>query len=129
MDDIHGAATPSDRKQFINDLSREIDSKGGDGCEFGKPYEHPKRLRRPMTEETRTEPNTKCLESVAYQSGLTGAKTRPTPGVLTHRATMDATLPLPADDTHLYRSCGALIFYVLDRADGRLEASILGSYL
>ena len=67
MGDILGAATPSERKQFINDLSREIESKGGDGCELGKPYEHPKRLRRPMTEETRTEPNTRCLESVAYQ--------------------------------------------------------------
>ena len=37
---------------------------------------------------------------------------------------------LTADDTRLYRSCvGALVYYVLDRADAELEVSILGSYL
>ena len=83
-----------------------------------------------MTDETRIQPNTKYLESVAYQVGLTGVKTRPTPGVLTHRATIDATLSLTADDARLYRSCvGALMYYVLDRADAQLEVSILGSYL
>ena len=30
MDDIHDEATPSRRKQFISDLSREIEFKGGD---------------------------------------------------------------------------------------------------
>ena len=68
------------------------------------------------------------LESVANQLGLTGAKTRPTPGELTHRAAMDAAPPLTTDDTR--RSCvGALICDVLDRADAQLEVSILGSYL
>ena len=72
----------------------------------------------------------KYLESIAYQLGLTGAKARLTPGVLTHRATMDATPPLTTDDTRLYRSCvGALMYYVLDRADAQLEISILGSHL
>ena len=33
MDDIHGAATPGGREQFLSDLSREIEFKGGDGCE------------------------------------------------------------------------------------------------
>ena len=90
MDDIHEAVTPSGRKHFMTFLSREIEFKGGNGCELGKPYEHRKRLRIPMTDETRVQPNTTKLESVAYQLGLTGAKTRPTPGVLTHRATVDA---------------------------------------
>ena len=72
MDDIHGAATPSGRE-----LSREIEFKGSDGFEMEKPYEHLKRLRTPMTDETRIQPNAKCLESVAYQLGLTGAQTRP----------------------------------------------------
>ena len=50
-----------------------------------------------------------------------GAKTRPTPHELTHRATVDATPLLTADDTRLYRSCvGALMYHVLDRADARL---------
>ena len=67
-----------------------------------------------------------CLEFVASQLGLTGAKTRPTPGVLTHRATMDATHLLTADVTRLCRSCvGALVYHVLDRADAQLEVSIL----
>ena len=83
-----------------------------------------------MTGETRTQPNPKHLEFVANQLGLTGAKTRPTPGVLSHRATMDATPLLTADDARLYRSCvGALMCYVLDRADAQLEVSILGTYL
>ena len=83
-----------------------------------------------MTGETRMQPNPKYLESVANQLGLTCAKTRPTPGVLSHRATMDATLLLTADDTRLYRSCvGAHMYYVLDRADAQLEVSILGTYL
>ena len=44
--------------------------------------------------------------------------------------TMDATPPLTTDDTRLYRSSvGALVYYVLDRADAQLEASILGSCL
>ena len=93
-------------------------------------YEHLKRLRLPMAGETRTQPNPKHLEFVANQLGLTGAKTRPTPGVLSHRATMDATPVLTADDARLYRSCvGALMCYVLDRADAQLEVSILGTYL
>ena len=128
-DDTHGAATPSGREQFISDLSREIEFKGGDGCEMGKPHEHFKRLRIPMTDETRIQPNTKYLGSVAHV-GLPGVETRPTPGVLTHRSTIDATLLLTTDDTRLYRSCvGALMYYVSDRADAQLEVSILGSYL
>ena len=130
MDDIHGTATPSGRTQFIKDLSRETEPKGSDGCQWGKPYEHLKRPRILMTDETRIQPNTKYLESVVDQLGLTGAKTRPTPGVLTHHATMDATPLLTADDTRLYRSrVGALMSYMLDRADAQLEVSILGSYL
>ena len=72
----------------------------------------------------------KHLEFVANHLGLTGAKTRPTPGVLSHRATLDATPLLSAGDARLYRSCvGALLNYVLDRADAQLEVSILGTYL
>ena len=83
-----------------------------------------------MTDETRIQSNAKYLESVENQLGLTGAKTRPTPGVLIHRSTMDATPSLTTDDTRLYRSCvGALMSYVLDRADAQLEVSILGSHL
>ena len=127
--DIHGAATPSGREKFFKDLALEINFKGGDRCETGTPYEHLKRLRLPMTGETRMQPNPKYLEFVANQLGLTGAKTRPTPGVPSHRATTDATLLLPADDARLYRSCvGALMYYVLDGADGQLEVSILGTY-
>ena len=43
---------------------------------------------------------------------------------------MDATPLLTADDTRLYRSCvGALMYYVIDRADAQLEVSLLRSYL
>ena len=43
---------------------------------------------------------------------------------------MDATPLLTADDTRLSRSCvGALMYYVLDRADAQLEVSTHGSYL
>ena len=63
-----------------------------------------------MTGGTRTKPNPKHLEFVANQLGLTGAKTRPLPGVLSYRATMDATAMLTADDARLCRSCvGALM--------------------
>ena len=102
MDDIHGAATPSGREKFVKDLALEINFKGGDRCETGKPYEHLKRPRLPMSGETRIQPNPKYLESVANQLGLTCAKTRPTPGVLPHCAAMDATPLLTADDT---RAC------------------------
>ena len=34
MDDIHGAATLGGRKQFIKDLSRQLEFKGGDGCKW-----------------------------------------------------------------------------------------------
>ena len=71
-----------------------------------KPCEHLKRLRIPMTDGTRIQPNAKYLESVAYQLGLTDATRRPTRGVLTHRATMDATTLLTIDDSHvLAHSC------------------------
>ena len=117
MDDIHGAATPSGREKFVKDLSLEINLKGGDRCETGKPYEHLKRLRLPMIGETRVQPNPKHLDFVATQLGLTGAKTRPTAGVLSYRATMDATPLLTADDARVYRSCVcALMYYLLDRA-------------
>ena len=83
-----------------------------------------------MTGETRTQPNPKHLEFVANQLGLTGAKTRPTPGVLSRRATMDDTPLLTADDARLHRSCvGAFTYYMLDRADAQLEVSILGTCL
>ena len=62
-----------------SEMSREIEFKGGDGCELVKPYEHFKRLRIPVTDETRIQSNAKYLQSVANQLGLTGAKTRPTP--------------------------------------------------
>ena len=81
----------ADEKKIIEHLALEINFKGGDRCETGKPHEHLKRLRLSMTGETRIQPNPKHLEFVANQLGLTGAKTRPTPGVLSHRATMDAT--------------------------------------
>ena len=56
--------------------------------------------------------------------GLTGANARPA------RATMDAAPLLTTDDTRLCGSCvGALMYYVLDRADAQLEVSILGSCL
>ena len=115
MDDIHGAATPSGRGGFVGELALEINFKGGDRCETGKPYEHLKRPRVPMTAETRVQPNPKYLESGADQLGLTCAKTRPTPGVLPHRVTMDAAPLLTADDTRLYRSCvGALMRTILE---------------
>ena len=50
MDDIHGAATPSGREQLIKDLALEINFKGGDRCETGKPYE---RLEQKRTLRTR----------------------------------------------------------------------------
>ena len=82
MDGIYGAATPSGRKQFIKDLSRQMFKRG-----WGKPYEHLKRLRTPMKDETRPQPSTNCLESVADQLELTGAKPRPAPGLSTDGAT------------------------------------------
>ena len=130
MDDIHGAATPSGREKFVKDQALEINFKGGDRCETRKPYEHLKRLRLPMTGETRIQPNPKHLDFVANQLGLTSAKTRPTSGVLSHRATMGATPLLTDDDARLKRSCvGALMYDVLDRADTQLEVSILETYL
>ena len=68
MDDIHGA-TPSGRDNFVKDLALEIHFKGGDRCETGRPYEHLKRLRLPMTGETRTQPNPKYLESFCEPAG------------------------------------------------------------
>ena len=65
MDDMHGAATPSGREQFIRDLSREIEFKRSDGSEMGKPSENLKRLRIRMTDETRIQPIAKYLESAA----------------------------------------------------------------
>ena len=110
MDDIHGAATTSGRGKFVEDLVLEINFKGGDRCETGKPCAHLKRLRLPMTGETRIQPNPKHLKFVANHLGPTGAKTRPTSGVLSRRARMDATPLLTADDARLYRSCvGALM--------------------
>ena len=58
VDDTYGAASPCGRKQFLKDLSRQIEFKGGDGCEWRKPYEHLKRLRTPMEEEIPLHPNT-----------------------------------------------------------------------
>ena len=110
MGDIHGAATLRGRKQFIKDLSRGIEFEGGDGCELGKPYEHLKRLQTSIKDGTRIQPNNKYVRSTADQLGLTGAKTRTTPGVLTYRATVDAT-------------------HVLDRVYAQLEVSILVSHL
>ena len=49
MDNIQGAATPSGREKFVKDLALEINVKGSDRCETGKPYEHLKRLLLPMT--------------------------------------------------------------------------------
>ena len=66
-----------DEKKFIKDLTLEINFNGGDRCETGKPYERLMRLRLPMTSETRIQPNPKRLELSK---------------VLSHRATMDATL-------------------------------------
>ena len=107
-----------------------LNSRERDGCELEIPCEHLQRLRIQMTDETRMQPNEKYLECVAYQLRLTGAKTRPTPGVLKHPATMDATPLLTTDDTRLYQSCvGALMYYVLDRADAQLEGRIRGSSL
>ena len=119
------------RKQFIKDLSREIEFKGGDGRELGKPYEHLKRLRMPMTDETRIQPNTKYLEAVSYHLGLTGAVTTDAwCVVMTHRPTMDATPLLTATDLRLYRSfVGAFMYHMLNRTDAQLEGSSLGSYL
>ena len=37
MDGIHGAATASGREKFVKDLALEINFKGGDRCETGKP--------------------------------------------------------------------------------------------
>ena len=69
MDDIHGAGTASGRENFVKDLALEINFKGGDRCETGKPYEHLLRLRLPMTGETRIQPNPKHLEFVANPIG------------------------------------------------------------
>ena len=85
-----------DAKKIIKDLAPEINFKGGDTCETGKPYDHLKLFRLLMTGETRIQPNPKHLKFVANQLRLTGAKTRPTPGVLSHRATMVATPLLTA---------------------------------
>ena len=118
------------RADDIRDLSRQIEFKRSDGYEWRKSCEHLKRLRTPMKDEMRLQPNTKYLESVADQLGLTGTKPRPTPGVPTHRAKVDATPFLTDDETRVYRSCvGALKNCVLDRADVQLEVSILGSYM
>ena len=61
---------------------------------------------------------------------LKGVLPRRTPGVPTHRPTIDATPVVTDDDTRVYRPCtGARMYYFLDRADASLEVSILGSYL
>ena len=114
LDHIHGAAIPSRRKQYINTLFREIEFKGRDGCELGKPYEHIKKLPIPMTDKPRIQLVTTYLQCAAYQLRLTGGTTRRTPRVLTHRATMDAA-PLLTNDTRLYLLCFvSLMYYVLD---------------
>ena len=53
VDDIHGTTTRSGREKIVKDLVLEINFKGGDRGETGKPYEHLKQLRLPMTGETR----------------------------------------------------------------------------
>ena len=64
MDDLHGAATPSGRDKVVKDLALEIN-------QFqGKPHEHLKRLRLPMTGETRVQPNPKHPESVLRTQDL-----------------------------------------------------------
>ena len=56
---------------------------------------------------------------------MTGAKTRPTPGVLSQRATTDATALLTADDARLYRSCvGALMYFVLGAQNAYVKLRI-----
>ena len=121
-----------DSRRSDSAWTRKISQRSGTENNFngGKPYEHLKRLRLPMTGETRIQPKPEHLEFVADQLGLTSAKTRPIPGVQSHRATMDATPLLTADDARLYRSCvGALMDCVLDRADAQLGVSSLETYL
>ena len=92
-----------------------------------QPCEHLKRLRTPMKNETRLHPKSK---QVSGHCCATTAKPAPPLGVTSHRATMDATPQLTKAEATLYRSCvGALMHYVLDRADTQLEDSILGSCL
>ena len=83
-----------------------------------------------MKDETRLQPNTKYSESAAHHLELRGAKSRQTPGVPAHRATMYATPVRTEHETRVHGSCvGALMCNVLDQADAdvQLEVSILGS--
>ena len=111
--------------------TRKISQRSG----TGKQFQWRKAIRTSQTitiadDWTRIQPKPEHLEFVADQLGLTSAKTRPIPGVQSHRATMDATPLLTADDARLYRSCvGALMDCVLDRADAQLGVSSLETYL
>ena len=97
---------------------------------MGKPYEHLQRLRTPVKDETRPQPNTKYVESVADQLGLTERNRHRLLEGRRNRATIDATPVLTDDETRVYRSCvGARMHVVLDRADTQLDVHILGSYL
>ena len=114
VDDIHGAATPSGVR--LN--SREVTD-----VNWGKPYEHLKRLRIPMTDESRIHTERNVSRICGKPIGTDGCE-----DTTDSSAAMDAAPPLTTDDTR--RSCvGALICDVLDRADAQLEVSILGSYL
>ena len=124
MDDMHGAGTPSVRKQFIEDLSREIEFKGGDARLLEQPSKHLERQRTTLKNETRLQPNKKYLDTVAHQLELTTAQPASSPRATSHRATMNATPQLTAAQTSLYRSCvDALSSYVMDRANAQIEVS------
>ena len=70
MDGIYGAATPSGRKHF-KDLSRQIEFKRG----LGKPYEHLKRLRTPMKDETRPQPKHQLPRISSGSAGVDWSET------------------------------------------------------
>ena len=101
----HGLHPP---KSIHHGFSRQINFKCGDSANGVKPYEHLKRLRRPMKDDTRP-----CGTS----TGVDGGETVP------DSWSADA-------QTQVYRSSvGALMYYVLGQADAQLEVSILDSYL
>ena len=83
------------------------------------------RNREPVKDQKRLQPNTKFLEPVADELGLTRAKPRPIPGVSTHRAKMHATPVLTGPeriDLVLAHLC-----IMLDRADAQSEV-VLGCF-
>ena len=69
-----------------------------------------------MTDETRIQPNTKCVESVAHQLGTDGCEDTTDAWCIGHIVRQWMLHIFLTADGHTFESVSALMHYVLDRA-------------